>query len=382
MINLQTITNSFLKYWIPVILLGTGVISGCSFTSEQPKESITEETACCMPGTNTRTGLHAHKPKLEKINNPIDNSKMVLIPGGTFTMGARENKFARPDEYPNHQVRVDGFYMDIHPVTNAQFRKFVEATGYLTTAEYAPDWDEIKMELPPDTPKPHDSLLVPASLVFQSPKQKVSMHAYESWWNWVPGANWKHPLGPDSNLDGKDDFPVVHISWHDAQAYAEWAGKRLPTEAEWEYAARGGNNDFIYPWGNEPVSPQKANYWQGEFPYYNSGDDGFEGIAPVMTFPANNFGLYDMAGNVWQWTADWYHAEYYKMLASANISHNPTGPESSHDPMEPGISKRTIRGGSFLCNDSYCAGYRASARMKSSPDSGMLHLGFRLVKDN
>lgn len=296
-------------------------------------------------------------------------------------MGARENVFARPDEFPNNRVKVDSFLMDKHPVTNAQFRRFVEATGYVTTAEVAPDWEEIKQQLPPGTPRPPDSLLVPASLVFQSPGRRVSMNDYQSWWNWVPGANWRHPMGPDSSIEGKDDHPVVHISWYDANAYAEWAGKRLPTEAEWEFAARGGFNDYIYPWGNDPVTPERANFWQGEFPYFDLGEDGFEGAAPVMSFPANGYGLYDMAGNVWQWTADWYHAQYYEMLAGEELTINPQGPQTSFDPMEQGVAKRTIRGGSFLCNDSYCAGYRASARMKSSPDTGSMHVGFRLVRD-
>ena len=308
-------------------------------------------------------------------------SGMVYIPGGTFTMGARENEFARADEFPNNRIQVEGFFMDIHPVTNAQFRAFVEATGHVTTAELPPDWEEMKKQLPPGTPRPHDSIMVPASLVFRSPSQRVHMSQYQSWWEWVPGANWRHPHGPGSNIDGKDDHPVVHVSWYDAQAYADWAGKRLPNEAEWEYAARGGHDNYIYPWGNEPVTPERANYWQGDFPYTNHVDDGFEESAPVMSFPPNGFGLYDMAGNVWQWTADWYHANHYQHIATGRLIRNYAGPDSSYDPMEPGIPKKTIRGGSFLCNDSYCAGYRASARMKSSPDTGSLHMGFRLVKD-
>lgn len=306
---------------------------------------------------------------------------MVYIPGGTFTMGARETQFARADEFPNNKVRVSSFFMDIHPVTNAQFRAFTEATGYVTTAELPPDWEEMKKQLPPGTPKPHDSILVPASLVFRSPSQRVHMSEYQSWWEWVPGANWRHPHGQGSDIEGKDSYPVVHVSWYDAQAYAEWAGKRLPNEAEWEYAARGGHDNYIYPWGNEPVTPERANYWQGDFPYNNLTDDGFEESAPVMTFPPNEFGLYDMAGNVWQWTADWYHANHYSQIASRRVIRNFTGPDTSYDSMEPGVPKKTIRGGSFLCNDSYCAGYRASSRMKSSPDTGSLHVGFRLVKD-
>jgi formylglycine-generating enzyme len=239
----------------------------------------------------------------------------------------------------------------------------------------------MKAQLPPGTPKPHDSMLVPASLVFRSPTHRVHLNDYQSWWEWVPGANWSHPAGPDSSIEGKDDHPVVQVSWYDAQAYAEWAGKRLPSEAEWEYAARGGNDNYIYPWGNARVSPDKANYWQGTFPYQNAVEDGYERTAPVKTFPPNDFGLYDMAGNVWQWTSDYYHAEYYSTLASQGTITNYSGPDTWYDPTEPGVPKKAIRGGSFLCNDSYCAGYRASSRMRSSPDTGSLHTGFRLVKD-
>lgn len=370
---------------LPVIaiLFIITTLSGCNNTEKQTSQTEikTDSVSCCMPATGSRFASNNSQDTGSLPNAIEEHGSMVLVPGGTFTLGARETQFAREDEFPTNEVTVDNFYMDVHPVTNAQFRRFVEATGYVTTAEVAPDWEEMKKQLPPGTPKPPDSLLVPASLVFHSPSHRVNMQNYQSWWEWVPGANWRHPLGPGSTIEDLDNLPVVHISWYDANAYAEWAGKRLPTEAEWEYAARGGNNDFIFPWGNELVTPERANYWQGEFPYYDDIEDAYEGVAPVKSFPPNGFGLYDMAGNVWEWTADWYHHDYYKMLAQQQKIENPAGPESSHDPMEPGIPKKTIRGGSFLCNDSYCAGYRASARMKSSPDTGTLHTGFRLVKD-
>jgi len=369
---------------IPILLFIALLLSFTACKSNQENKNTLSQTdvdSCCMPVASSRFGNTDGTSAPAGVKTIEIHGTMALIPGGTFTMGARERQFAKPDEFPNNEIEVNSFYMDIHPVTNAQFRDFVEATGYITTAEVAPDWEEIKQQLPPGTPKPDESLLVPASLVFQSPGQRVSLNNYQSWWEWVPGANWKHPLGPDSSIEGKDEFPVVHISWYDANAYAQWAGKRLPTEAEWEYAARGGHNNYIYPWGNELITPRKANYWQGEFPYSDKQEDGFDGPSPVRSFPANGYGLYDMAGNVWEWTADWYHHDYYKMLAREEITQNPTGPTTSFDPAEPGLDKKTIRGGSFLCNDSYCAGYRASARMKSSPDSGMLHLGFRLVKD-
>ena len=351
------------------------------FACQSPPKKESPES--CMPNGASGRFLISENVGTNKspFENPDSMKEMVLIPGGVFEMGAREERFSKPDEFPVHKVRLDSFYIDKHPVTNAEFKAFVEATGYITTAEKKPQWADLKKQLPPGTPKPPDSVLVAASLVFQSPKKKVSLNDYQSWWRWVPGADWKHPHGPGSSIEGLDDYPVVHVSWYDAQAYARWAGKRLPTEAEWEYAARGGHNDYIYPWGNDLVAADKANFWQGDFPYYNTDKDGFDGAAPVGSFPANGFGLYDMAGNVWEWTADWYHADYYKKLSKSGITDNPRGPKSSYDPAEPGVSKRSIRGGSFLCNDSYCAGYRSSARMKSSPDSGMMHLGFRCVRD-
>lgn len=355
-------------------ILAIFILGGCSQTA--PKN---ENSECCMPPTVSRWNQSGDSIAIK--NNSTIAEGMVYIEGGTYTMGARENRFARADEFPQHQVKVNSFYMDIHPVTNAQFREFVEATGYITTAEIAPDWEEIKKQVPPGTPRPPDEMLVPASMVFEAPTQSVSLNDYQSWWRWLPGASWKHPEGPESSIEGKDDYPVVQVSWFDAQAYAEWAGKRLPTEAEWEYAARGGNDDFIYPWGNEPVSSVHANFWQGQFPYLNSADDGFYASSPVGSFPANGFGLFDMAGNVWQWTADWYHHDYYQTFRKGSLAENPQGPNTSFDPMEPGVPKKSIRGGSFLCNDSYCAGYRASSRMKSSPDSGTMHIGFRCVKD-
>lgn len=375
---IRTSTNRLLLYFILLFPMFFISCAGNENKQTSSEEKATED--CCMPSSSARFAGES-SDAMKNAGSEEMTADMVLIPGGDFTMGARENEFARKDEFPNIQVQVDSFLMDKHPVTNAQFREFVEATGYITTAEVAPDWEEIKKQVPPGTPKPHDSLLVPASLVFLSPDHPVSIDNYQQWWRWVPGANWKHPLGPDSSIEGMDDYPVVHVSWFDAQAYAQWAGKRLPTEAEWEFAARGGNDDFIYPWGNERVSVEKANYWQGTFPYDNTVDDGYPTAAPVMSFPANGFGLFDMAGNVWQWTQDWYHHDYYQSVDDSAPLINPEGPENSYDPMEPGIPKKSIRGGSFLCNDSYCAGYRASARMKSSPDSGMMHLGFRCVKD-
>ena len=307
---------------------------------------------------------------------------MVFIKAGTFQMGG-DNKQASPDEYPKHQVSVNGFWIDVNEVTNAQFSKFVNATHYVTTAEKKPDWNELKKQLPPGTQKPADSLLVAASLVFSAPNHTVDLNDYSQWWVWKTGANWKHPHGPKSNIKGKDNYPVVHISWYDAVAYCKWAGKRLPTEAEWEWAARGGLQNKVYPWGNEPVDAgkAKANTWQGHFPDNNTVKDKFYSIAPVSSFAPNGYGLFDMAGNVWEWCADYYNSDYYKTISKPGGVKNPAGAAKSFDPDEPYAVKRVIRGGSFLCNDSYCSGYRVARRMKSTEDSGMEHLGFRCVAD-
>jgi len=306
---------------------------------------------------------------------------MVWIKGGTYAMGANAGE-GDEDEYPKHTVTVKGFFIDITEVTNAQFAAFVNATGYVTTAERKPDWEQLKKDLPAGTPKPPDSVLVPASLVFSQPAQNVSPDDYAQWWDWKKGADWKHPQGPESNIKGKENFPVVQVSYEDAQAYCKWAGKRLPTEAEWEWAARGGLKDAVYPWGAEAIEKgkPKANTWQGAFPYTNTDWDGFVGAAPVKSFSANGYGLYDMAGNVWEWCADYYDHDYYKK-GEAQTTNDPGGPLQSYDPQEPAVIKRVIRGGSFLCNDSYCSGYRVARRMKSTEDSAMEHLGFRCVAD-
>jgi len=310
-----------------------------------------------------------------------DTSGMVLIPGGTFIMGGN-NSQAVPDEFPRHKVTLAPFYLDKTEVTNAQFSKFVEATGYITLAEKKPDWEELKKSLPPGTPKPHDSLLIPASLVFRTTNGPVDLRNFNEWWTWKSGANWRQPRGPGSNIIGHENYPVVHISWYDAMAYCKWAGTRLPTEAEWEWAARGGLTDNVYPWGNEHVNAglPKANSWEGTFPYLNIQLDGHLRAGPVKTYSPNGYGLYDMAGNVWEWCSDWYDEKYYLSLKDQH-SVNPAGPSKSYDPEDPYTPKKSLRGGSFLCNDSYCSGYRVSRRMKSSPDTGLEHTGFRCARD-
>ncbi len=318
----------------------------------------------------------------DRIQSLAPQEGMIWIPGGEFTMGS-DNGDSKPDEKPPHRVKVDGFWMDITPITNRQFKEFVEATGYVTTAEKAPTLEEIMSQVPQGTPEPAPELLVPASLVFQPTKGPVSLRSNRAWWTWKPGANWKHPLGPESNLEGKEDHPVVQVTWYDANAYAKWAGKRLPAEAEWEFAALGGRDRVLYVWGNDEFSEEnpQANIWQGQFPYKCVKKDGDYGTTPVKTFASNPYGLYDMSGNVWQWCSDLYHVFYYRDENKKDISINPTGPTSSFDPEEPHAIKRVHRGGSFLCHSSYCKGYRIAARMKTCPDTSLNHLGFRCVKD-
>src|SRR6516225_9152655 len=306
---------------------------------------------------------------------------MVWIPGGEFTMGT-DSKIGWVDEKPAHRVRVDGFWMDETDVTNAQFREFVEATGYVTTAEKPLDAEEILRESPPGTPRPTN--LDPGSMVFvptTGPVPLIGPQAHRAWWKWTRGADWRHPEGPDSSIDGMDDHPVVHVSWFDAVAYARWAGKRLPTEAEWEFAARGGLEGKKYVWGDEPFDEDhpQCNNFQGHFPDHNTARDGYARTSPVRAFPPNGYGLYDMAGNVWQWTADWYLPDTYQRTGGQGVLINPTGPEHSFDPrLRP--PERVHRGGSFLCCVGFCFNYRPSARMGCTPDTGMSHISFRCVK--
>jgi formylglycine-generating enzyme len=296
---------------------------------------------------------------------------MVWIPGGEFVMGSNDGL---PDERPPHRVRVSGYFLDATEVTNAQFRAFVEATGYVTTAERAPTVEEILAQSPPGTEPPPKELLVPGALVFDA-KQENGW-----WWKWQPGACWRKPDGVHALTPELDSHPVVQVSWDDAVAYAKWAGKRLPSEAEWEFAARGGLEGQRYGWGSEkhPGGRHMANIWQGTFPSRNTVADGFERTAPVRSFPSNGYGLHDMSGNVWEWTADWYRPDTYATTPEGTL--DPKGPSESFDPEEPQAKKRVTRGGSFLCSDDYCIGYRPSARMKSSADTGLFHTGFRCAR--
>lgn len=298
-------------------------------------------------------GCENQKPQIVSGNNPPG---MLWISGGEFTMGASEQCNTN-DAQPFHKVHVDGFWMDETEVTNDQFNAFVQPTGYLTLAERPVDWEEMKKTVPPGTPKPADELLLPGSLVFTPPNQPVLLNDYSQWWSWTTGANWKQPLGPSSSIEGKGNHPVVHIAYEDAQAYAQWAGKRLPTEAEFEFAARGGLDQNEYAWGNDlnPEGKFMANYFQGAFPYLNSGDDGFEGTAPVKSFPPNGYGLYDMVGNVWELCSDWYSVDNFQVSNYPSILTNPSGPVSTRDAQDPLSIKHVSKGGSFLCSVQYCS---------------------------
>lgn len=322
-------------------------------------------------------------------NAPLN---MVWVPGGEFLMGS-EYKKAMANEKPVHRVNISGFWMDKTHVTNDQFAEFIKATNYLTTAEQIPSWDTIKVQLPPGIPKPPASVLVPGAMVFVGTQDEVSLNDYSQWWAYVPGANWRHPNGPESNIKGKGNHPVVQVSYQDALEYAEWVGKRLPSEAEWEFAARGGLNQATYAWGDQLESDGKipANIWDVKkqtFPVISPKAGGAVSTSAVKTYPKNGYGLYDMTGNAWQWVSDWYRFDYFAIQVRQNGDNliiNPRGPNQSYDPTEPGVPsnapKRVIRGGSFLCNESYCQSYRPSARRGSDPYSPMSHLGFRLVKD-
>ena len=298
---------------------------------------------------------------------------MIWVPGGTFRMGS-DNHY--PEEAPAHAVAVDGFWMDMHTVTNEAFRRFVDATAYVTLAERPPN--------PADYPGAKPDMLMPASVVFRKPRQQVDMTNPYNWWGYVPGANWRNPEGPTSSLRKKAKHPVVQVAYEDAEAYARWAGKELPTEAEWEFAARGGLEAAEFAWGDEfaPGGRMRANTWQGEFPWQNLVTDGYEGTAPVGSFPPNDYGLYDMAGNVWQWTTDWYR-EHGQIQQSCCTPHNPRGGErdASFDPQMPDIRipRKVTKGGSYLCAPNYCRRYRPAARMAQPIDTAICHLGFRCI---
>ena len=306
-------------------------------------------------------------PKLNKVKIPVGDGEMTMIwiPSGSFMMGSSDS-MAKNDEMPIHKVELDGFWISETAVTNNQFASFVKETNYVTTAEIAPSLDDIMSQLPKNTPPPPKELLVPGSLTFINSDQPAYPTSSIDWWKWSPQISWKNPGGKDSSIDGLGNHPVVHVSWYDAKKYSLWLNMELPTEAQWEYAAKlGGVSNH-----------REINIWQGIFPISNNRTDGHLKTNPVKYYKPNNIGLYDMAGNVWEWVRDWYRPNTYSMK---NHRKNPLGPNSSYDPLEPTVPKRVTRGGSFLCNDQYCAGYRPTARMKTSPDTSLEHTGFRCI---
>lgn len=345
------------------------IFISCNQASQpnQSSNSLGDNVAvCAAEGMPVRGGYITEVDTKEKAVN-FDSLGMVWIPSGSFKMGS--NEF--PDAQPIHEVQLDGFWMDAHEVTNAQFALFVEATGYQTVAERALN--------PQDFPNVPLDLLVPGSAVFSPPSGNVNLNNHTQWWEYVAGANWRHPQGPSSDIKGKENHPVVQVCYEDAAAYAKWAGKRLPTEAEWEYAARGMKENSKYYWGNDlkPNGKYVANIYQGSFPTKDTKEDGFSGTAPVKSYAANAFGLYDMEGNVWEWCSDLYRPDYYK----SSPSKNPQGPSDSFDPQEPGLIKRVQRGGSFLCSDQYCERYISGSRGKGEVSSASNNIGFRCAGD-
>jgi len=368
--------------WILIILITVSAVAAVAMFRPWPLSSaskveagqpLAEAVEAAVFGPTIPIALHVSVPPPHG---------MVWIPGGEFSMGATDQPtagatvmHAADDARPIHRVYVDGFWMDETDVTNEEFSRFVTATGYVTIAERTPTAEEFP-GAPPEN-------LYAGSVVFSPPAHAVPLNDHYRWWAYVKGANWRHPEGPHSDLKGREKYPVVQVAYPDALAYANWAGKRLPTEAEWEFAARGGLAGKRYPWGNEfqPNGKWMANTHQGHFPDSDTGDDGFVGIAPIAQFPPNGYGLYDMAGNVWQWTNDWYRPDYYQQLAVAGgVTRNPQGPDTPFDPAEPTEKKRVHRGGSFLCSDQYCSRYIVGTRGKGEVTTGTNHLGFRCVK--
>jgi formylglycine-generating enzyme len=360
-----------------VLILAVLYFPGCDSVVETPREERTQSQA-------SSAGREEFEATIANDDPPPSEAPhgMVWIPGGEFSMGAAPTPGmndvgmqATHDSRPIHRVRVDGFWMDATEVTNAQFAEFVEATGYVTVSERKPT--------PEDFPGVPEESLVAGSVVFSPPDHAVPLNDHSRWWRYVPGANWRQPLGPGSSIEGKDRNPVVHVAYEDAAAYAQWAGKRLPTEAEWEFAARGGLSGKLYPWGDEltPQSRWMANTHQGHFPDHDAAEDHHVGIAAVAQFPPNAYGLYDVGGNVWEWVSDWYRPDYYAQLAaSTNVALDPHGPDASFDPDEPQAQKRVHRGGSYLCTEQYCSRYMVGTRGKGEVSTGTNHLGFRLVR--
>jgi formylglycine-generating enzyme len=364
-----------------------GMLTSCSGAHGDHRSSAIKSEvrhSSASEGASCERGIAAAKraalvtfadtsPRPNNVSAPTASPRgMGWTPAGEFWMGADDPMFG--DARPWHRVYLDGFWIDRTEVTNKQFARFIRTTDYVTVAERTPSAKDFP-GVPPEN-------LVAGSVVFSPPDRPVALDDYFQWWNYVKGANWRHPQGLHSNLNGKEDHPVVHVAYQDAEAYCKWDGKRLPTEAEYEYAERGGLDRKPYAWGDtfKPGGKFMANTFQGHFPDKNTTEDGYATTAPVASFPPNGYGLYDLSGNVWEWTSDWYRPDYYQTLAAGGqVVRNPQGPDESFDPGEPGVAKKVQRGGSFLCTDQYCSRYKVGGRGKGEPDTGTNHLGFRCV---
>ena len=372
--------------WIAVVILAVAaVIAARTMHPRRVAKESSLPAKASSPRAEDALAAAAFLPTVENKNPPPGPAPagMVWIPGGEFSMGAPDppdmndsvGMQATTDSRPVHRVYVDGFWMDATEVTNEQFAAFVKATGYITVAERTPRPEDFPTVAPAD--------LTAGSVVFSPPRQAVPLNNHFQWWSYIDGASWRHPLGPKSSIKGKQRFPVVHVAYEDALAYAQWSGKRLPTEAEWEFAARGGLTGQVFPWGNafKTEGHWMANTHQGHFPHQDTGADAFTGIAPVAQFSPNGYGLYDVGGNVWEWVSDWYRPNYYAQLAAAgSVTRNPQGPASPFDPDEPKEKKRVHRGGSYLCTDEDCSRYMVGTRGKGEVTTATNHLGFRCVK--
>jgi formylglycine-generating enzyme len=376
-------TRAPLRLIVGIIVLFLGIAGWKTVATRSPNADSIVAAATPVPLPPTTNFI----PTIPNTTPAPDSAPegMAWIPGGEFSMGVQNapdmnevGMQATTDSQPIHRAYVDGFWMDKTDVTNEEFAKFAKSTGYVTVAERKPRAEDFP-GAPPEN-------LVAGSVVFSPPDHAVPLNDHFQWWAYVKGANWRHPFGPGSNIKGKDKYPVVHVAYEDALAYATWAGKRLPTEAEWEFAARGGLSGKPFVWGDQfrPNGKWMANTYQGRFPVKctDKGEDGYVGIAPVAQYPANGYGLFDMAGNVWQWTSDWYRPDYYARLAAVGgVARNPQGPDSPFDPSEPTEKKKVHRGGSFLCTDQYCSRYIVGTRGKGEVSTATNHLGFRCVKD-
>ena len=370
-----------MPWFVGGAILVAGVIGGALYLTRQtpsPPPILRE-----VQNSGATAGFAPTVPNSGSAPSPAPGG-MVWIPGGEFSMGSdatNDSMCSLPgltrDAQPVHRVQVDAFWMDATEVTNEECAKFVSATGYVTIAGRKPTQEEFPTA-PPEN-------LVAGSAVFKPTPEPVALDSYYQWWSYLPGADWQHPTGPESSLEGRGKYPVVQVAYDDAEAYAKWAGKRLPTEAEWEFAARGGAAGHLYTWGNDlkPGGKFPANIYQGNFPVItgDTGEDGFKGIAPVAQYGPNAYGLHDVAGNVWEWCSDWYRADTYsRQNPAGGVARNPRGPDSSYDPAEPDEKKRVHRGGSFLCTDKYCTRYMVGTRGKGEVRSASDHLGFRCVK--